>query len=160
MTEWSARICAAFWIASLFCPRRLAARQDRPKIKNVWTWLWALGAVSLAIHTAVAFGEKHGWSHDAAYAHTAQQTLEKIGIDWGGGLFFNYLTLAWWLIDAIAILTQTTWFEGKRYRLVIEWYIAFMLINATVIFGPSLWFAVAVPVVLLLATRRRLLQAK
>ena len=78
-----------------------------------------------------------------AYAHTAKQTLDKLGIDWGGGLYFNYLTMVWWGIDALAVCLKLNWANKRTYRLATEWYLAFMFINATIVFGPNFWIAIS-----------------
>ena len=145
MTEWTARICVALWLATLFVrPQSRAAKSER--VVDWWRVLWTLGAVSLAVHTAAAFHCKHDWSHAHAYAHTAQQTLDTVGLDWGGGLYFNYLTSIWWLLDAIAIWLKIDWARKKSYRLALEWYLAFMFLNATIVFGPRFWVAAGIGV--------------
>jgi len=62
-----------------------------------WTAGWAL----LVLHTLFVFHLVHGWSHHVAYVHTAERTQAVLGIDWGGGLWFNYAAIVIWGIDVI-----------------------------------------------------------
>ena len=36
-------------------------------------WAWTIGALAVVVHFALAFQDRHGWSHAAAYADTARQ---------------------------------------------------------------------------------------
>src|ERR1700752_1372958 len=63
-------------------------------------WAWpasCTGLVALVAHMLVAMGARHGWSHEAALAETARQTAAVYGLDWGGGLYVNYLFAGLWL---------------------------------------------------------------
>src|SRR5689334_13509938 len=75
---------------------RLAAPQHRRTARLTWT----LGCALFLAHVAAAFGFFHGWSHAHAYAETARQTRDRFGLDWGGGLYFNYLFTVLWVADA------------------------------------------------------------
>ncbi len=63
-------------------------------------WLWRFGAATLMLHLLLAFGLRHHWSHASAVAEIAHQTQELFGLSWGGGIWFNYLLVAWWTWDA------------------------------------------------------------
>ena len=86
---------------------------------------------------------EHDWSHAAAYEHTTQQTKDIVGINWGGGLYFNYAMLVLWAADVGLQWRQS---EGQRHFVsrLNEWFCAFMLLNATVVFGPWWWWLVAI----------------
>ena len=56
----------------------------------------------LWIHVAIAFRYYHHGSHREAYEQTARETAETVGINWGGGIYFNYLMLVLWAGDAAA----------------------------------------------------------
>lgn len=93
--------------------------------------LWLAGVVLLAIHIAIAMATAHGWSHAAAAAATARATNATFGVDWGGGVYLNYLFLAVWAAD-------TAWWHAPRppaltWTLRIFYFV--MLINAAVIFA-------------------------
>jgi hypothetical protein len=108
-------------------------------------WLWTLGCVLLWIHVGCAFHFQHHWSHAAAYVHTAEQTAAKAGIDWGGGVYFNYVLMLVWASDA-----AWWWIAPESFRQrpaavnrLIVGFILFMAFNATVVFGsgPPRWVA-------------------
>jgi hypothetical protein len=98
--------------------------------------VWTFACISLIAHVACAFHFYHGWSHDAAYRETARQTAEVVGLNWGGGLFINYLLITGWMADVI------WWWRGlDAYRLrpallVVAWhgFLLFIFFNGTVIF--------------------------
>jgi hypothetical protein len=146
-TRWTVRIALAFYVVALIV--RLNARTRAARI------LWTFGFVAFAIHVACAFHFFHHWSHDAAYADTAQKTAAATGLVWGGGLYLNYFFAFVWGADA-------GWWWGNavsyaaRSRL-IEWgvqsFLAFMSFNATVVFGHGAmrWAGAIATIVLLTA---------
>jgi hypothetical protein len=95
---------ATIWLALLlFCAgeagRWIRTGPGRPARSWAW-WAYAAGAVLCAIHIAVAMAVVHGWSHASAVEATAQQTAAVYGLNWGGGVFVNYLFVAVWLLEA------------------------------------------------------------
>ena len=50
-------------------------------------WRQSVGQV------AFAYNFYYGWSQTAAYRDTARKTAEVVGLDWGGGLYINYVVL-------------------------------------------------------------------
>jgi hypothetical protein len=122
--------------------------------------LWTAACVLLWLHVACAFQFVHHWSHAAAYTHTAQQTTRMAGLDWGGGIYFNYLLMILWAGDV-----AWWWLGPKSFRArppvigtLICCFVAFMAINAAVVFasGALRWLALGVILVLgVWANRRR-----
>jgi hypothetical protein len=109
------------------------ARRVQPGLLRwLWTFAWAI----FVIHVCLAFQLIHHWSHDAAWEATRVQG----GV--GAGIYFNYLVIVVWLIDALwwwlwplRYLTRNKWFSG-----IIQGFLAFMWFNATVIFADDyLW---------------------
>jgi hypothetical protein len=102
--------------------------------------VWTFACVSLLAHVACAFHFYHGWSHDSAYRDTARQTAEVVGLNWGGGLYINYVLVAAWVADVV------WWWRGlEAYRLrpaplVAAWqgFLLFIFFNGTVIFEAGL----------------------
>ena len=99
--------------------------------------LWTAGAALALIHSITAFGVFYGWSHEIARRMTTQQTAALTGIDFGSGVYINYLFLVVWLADAF-------WWWGSprsylaRPRLVsglIRGFIFFIIFNGAVIFA-------------------------
>lgn len=106
--------------------------------------LWTMGASALAAHTICAFHFQHHWSHAAAWEHTRQRTLELTGWNSGGGLSANYATLAIWLLDVFGWQTALDW--PRRHRgwfWFVQIALAFMMLNATAVFGPKYWLPAA-----------------
>ena len=64
------------------------------------------GVVLLAVHIAMAMAIAHGWSHAAAIAATARATNAVFGVDWGGGVYANYLFLIVWA-------AETAWWRAS-----------------------------------------------
>jgi hypothetical protein len=99
----STALYSTIWAALLlFCAGetgRARARARGSSLPWAW-WTYAAGALLCAIHIAISMGVAHGWSHDAAIAATARQTMAVYGLDWGGGVYVNYAFVAVWLADA------------------------------------------------------------
>lgn len=144
LTLWTARAVVAFCLAAWL----LAARGDRRTERGfrVWRSVWTAACAALAIHIPVAMHFEHGWSHAAALEHTAQQTHDVVGIDWAGGLYFNYGMLLLWTVDVGLLWQQREQIPAQRHWIsrLNEYVCAFMILNATVVFGPAWWYAVAV----------------
>jgi hypothetical protein len=115
------------------------ARRPRwdPAVRVAWT----IACASLIAHFVSAFQFYHGWSHDAAYRETARQTQEMFGVNWGGGLFINYLLLVVWIGDI-----SWWWLSGlnsyrlRPRRLLVAWhgFLVFIIFNATAVFADGI----------------------
>ena len=120
----------------------LPARWFRP--------LWSLGALALALHFVMAMQLRHHWSHAAAVMDTARQTQAKFGLNWGGGVWFNYAMVALWLADAAwSWLSPTRWNVARNWHRFLRGYFSFMWFNGAVVFpnGPARWFGLIACVV-------------
>ncbi len=111
----------------------------------VWTRRsWTLGALAMAVHVGAAFQFVHHWSHAEAVRHTAEQTAQVTGWDWGGGIYFNYAFAAYWLFDAFRWRRRKAQTNPPRFQFwATHAAFAFMMFNATVVFGPAYWTWVA-----------------
>ena len=135
LTLWSIRAAAMLYAASV-----IAWLQRRDRSARL---TWSLAGLLYLAHVGCAFAFYHHWSHSAAYQDTARRTAELLGASWGGGLYFNYLLTAVWIVDVI------WWWRGLGvYRGRPRWiqtsvhaFFAFMFFNATVVFaaGPVRW---------------------
>ena len=116
-------VSVALWLKRRDSPARLA---------------WTLACAFFLMHVVAAFQLHHHWSNRSAYQETARQTAEVFGLDWGGGLYFNYLFTAVWIADAF-----WWWRSGLAgYRSRSAWvtvavhsFFGFMFFNAAVVFG-------------------------
>jgi hypothetical protein len=93
--------------------------------------LYTAGCVMCLLHVAVAFHTAHAWSHAAAWKH-----VERTG-GFGWGLYVNYLFVVVWLADV-----AWSWVRLDSYRNRPRWvswsvhgFMAFIVFNATVVFG-------------------------
>jgi hypothetical protein len=156
-TVWSVRAATLLYIAALAL--RLAATGSRGQ--RTARLAWTTGCLLYLAHVYGAFEYFHGWSHAAAYAETARQTAELLGLEWGGGLFLNYAFTIVWAADV------TWWWYGpehyeKRPRWItaaIQTFLAFMFFNGVVVFasGLSRWLgAIATPALIFLWWRSRM----
>src|SRR5207244_1685286 len=93
LTRWTVRGAVSLYLLALVV-RYCAA--VRPAWLRTARWLWTAGYVALVIHVFCAFQFFHHWSHAAAYAATARQTEQVVGLNWGGGLYVNYAFMAVW----------------------------------------------------------------
>ena len=87
---------------SLFAAGETGKRRDAPL--GVVGWL--AGVLLLAVHIAMAMAIVHGWSHASAVAATARATNAVFGVDWGGGVYANYLFLIVWA-------AETAWWRAS-----------------------------------------------
>lgn len=99
--------------------------------------LWRWGLVFYLAHAAAAFHYVHGWSHGAAWQHTAGQVQSVVGWESGAGVWVNYgFTLAWAGVAAM----------GPRLAPgLVRWWrgvFLFMAFQGAVVFahGYSRWF--------------------
>jgi hypothetical protein len=94
-------------------------------------FIWALGCVLCLLHLALAFHLGHGWSHEAAWEHTRQAG------GFGDGIYANYAFAVAWVVDAIWLcVAYDSYFARSRWlHWTIHGFIAFIAINAAVVFG-------------------------
>jgi hypothetical protein len=126
-----------------------ALSRGRNKWDSAARLAWTVACVSLLAHAACAFHFYHGWSHGAAYSDTARQTDEVFGLNWGGGLYVNYVLLIGWILDV-----SLWWRRGldayrrRPWALAVAWhgFLVFIVFNATVVFktGPARWLGLCV----------------
>ena len=153
ITIW---ISIGAYAAGLVTFARSRTRQNRDAAARL---LWTVACAALLAHVAFAFHNYHGWSHTVAYVDTARQTREVIGLNWGGGLYVNYILVLGWVADLL-----WWWLGGiDSYRrrpqlLIIAWhaFLIFIIFNSTVIFesGATRWAGLLVCVVLCVACGR------
>jgi len=140
LVRWTVRVALLLYALALFL--RLGHRLRIARLA------WTAGFLAMVLHVAAAFHVVHGWSHADAYAETARKTAAQVGLDWGGGVYLNYLFVAVWLADVLGWWRGLAAYEARPRA--VEWavqgFLFFMAFNATVVFenGPTRWVAVAV----------------
>lgn len=104
-------------------------------------------------HVSAAFHYVHHWSHTTASLATARDTAAVTGLDWGGGLYLNYLFVLIWLADTGWWCRDPVLYQ--RRPAAIEWgvqgFLGFIVFNATVVFkaGPVRWAGIAASLLVL-----------
>lgn len=139
IVRWTARLAAAAYLA------RVSIDGIAPRSSRAQRWnrvIWAAGCAIFLAHVAAAFHFYHGWSHAAAFEHVRQQTLQLTGFDSGFGLYLNELIAVWWTIDVILWARNPRWPENRWAYWSLHGFFAFMMFNATVVFGPRGWIFV------------------
>jgi hypothetical protein len=144
LTRWTIRLALGLYVLAVAV--RLDAQRRRPWLRGA-RLAWTLGCLLYLGHVVCAFHFYHGWSHAAAYRETAGQTAELFGLEWGGGLYFNYAFTIAWVADVC------WWWRGiEQYESRPRWaealmqgFFAFMAFNGTVVFGHGLvrWLGLA-----------------
>lgn len=135
--RWTIRISmgcyALYLVLSLTRPQRIRTRRA----------LWTGGCLAFLAHFIVAFQFAHRWSHQHALEDTARQTGELMGWEFGEGIYFSYLFLAIWLLDA-----AWWWVSPSSYSRRSPWlsclvhtYILFIAANGCIVFesGVTRW---------------------
>jgi hypothetical protein len=156
LVTWSARVVVAFYLLRLATDVLIAdpTRRDR------WgRWAWTAGCLVYLVHVAFAFQFLHHWSHAAAVEHAARRTLDVVGFEFGGGIYVNYVFTLLWVADV------GLWWRRSRagtpvspiYYWAIQAIFGFMMLNATVVFGPAFWKWVAVAALVAILGLRMLL---
>ena len=145
LTRWTVRLAIACYIGRVALDLRRLGTIDSNRVGQTARWLWTVGGAFYLAHVLCAFSFVHDWNHGHALKHTAAQTKELTGVDWGGGLYLNYAFTLFWLGDIVV-----WWFgdvnahcRGRGYFWTLHGVFAFMVFNATVVFGPPVWRWVA-----------------
>ncbi len=136
IVRWTARLAAAAYLA------RVSMDGIAPHSRQAQKWnrvIWTVGCAIFLAHVAAAFHFYHGWSHAAAFEHVRQQTLRQTGYDSGFGLYLNELMAIWWTVDAVCWAQNLRWPENRWAYWSLHVFFAFMMFNATVVFGPRGW---------------------
>ena len=137
ITVLTARLSLLLYLVALLAmllgaPRRSLAKR-----------LWTAGFAVYVMHVIAAFQGVHGWSHDAAWAATAEQTAAAIGVANGAGLWVNYLFTVIWGADVAWWWVRPESYENRSWRAAagVHAFMAFMFFNGAVVFaqGPSRW---------------------
>jgi len=134
---WTVRASVGCYVAALWRWLFFTGNDDR-----IYARCWFISWVLCVIHVICAFHFRHQWNHDKAIQHTAEMTENVVGISWGGGLYINYVFLVCWGCSAIPGLVgkaltprATSWLTTGLHL-----FVAFMMFNATAIFGPAWWW--------------------
>ena len=114
----------------------LALSRKKPNLEPKARLAWTIGCLSLLIHVVCAYQFYHHWSHDSVYRETSRQTAEVIGLEWGGGVYFNYALIVCWVLDVAWWQRGPEGYRRRSALLNVMWqaFLMFMIFNATVVF--------------------------
>jgi hypothetical protein len=105
-------------------------------------WCWTLAWAAYGVHLGFA-AEFHGWSHDAAVAHTDRRTG-----GYGHGIHVSHLFTLLWTLDVIAWWARPAAYAARPvwWGTALHAFMAFLWFNATVVYetGPIRWAGLAV----------------
>lgn len=123
---------------------------------------WLMGWAICFGHVLLAFHLAHQWSHDRAVEATAKQTADLVGFPFGGGVWINYGFLAIWGGDAAWRwrVPSRYWMRSARCHWAIIGFLAFIVFNATIVFGGWPGRIVGVAAVVIVLVRKRLLHSE
>lgn len=112
LSLWAIRLAFLALLISLWM--HLAGRRatDRPVAR-----LWLIGAILALAHSLGSLWSFHGGSHMAAVEATASQTELLLGFRFGAGIYFNYLFVGLWGLDAVLRMVCS-----DRYHRMPRWY--------------------------------------
>ncbi len=130
---WSIRCSLVLLVATLMA-WLLKRAESRPGLAV--RVMWTLSFLFFVLHVAASFHFVHHWSHREAYLATAKETGELMGVEFGEGVYFNYLFLAAW-----ASHLWFTWFPAPANNLFVRTaqqifllYMSFIAFNGVVVF--------------------------
>lgn len=128
---WAIRLAVVAMFVT-FALQLMGWKETSPAVRNIWFF----GAISALAHSFGALLAFHGGSHQVALQATAKQTQELMGFSFGAGLYFNYVFVLVWLIDAIArmVIPQAYSGWGFAYRVFVYGFLGFIAFNGTVVF--------------------------
>jgi hypothetical protein len=160
LTRWSVRLALVLYLVAILA---FLARSPRNSDRREARLVWTAGCSVMWLHFAAAFQFYHHWSHLVAYQATARDTEVVLGRPFGGGVYFNYLFAALWTADVLRLWLPRRWSGSSRWpslAWVTHAFLAFIVFNATVVFGEGIvrWAGLAAFVALamvLLSQRAR-----
>ena len=143
IVRWSVRLSVFCYLAFCLSNSPSDSTDQTTQSKRLFR-IWTLGLIFFLIHFVTSMGFAHQWSHQTAYESTASQTEAVTGWNWGGGIYFNYFFSLVWIADvAMWWKNGLRWLNYRRYQTGLHCFFAFIIINATVVFGPRFWWMVA-----------------
>ena len=126
MIVWTIRLACIFYVIAV-------AQILRRRPARVY---WIIGCALYLAHVAAAFQYAYHWSHEFAVQEIARQTEALFGINWGGGIWFNYAFTAIWSADALwwLIAAQSRAERPGWLGIAMHYFMAFMFVNGAIVF--------------------------
>lgn len=140
IVRWTARAFVACYLIRIGLDAR--GLRDRSS-QRVARWIWSLGCIICWTHFAVAFQLAHHGSIREAYQHVLEITARSAGFVTGVGLYVNLGFGILWVADVAFWWRNIGWSERPVPYWAVQVIFAFLIFQATVVFGPSFWTLVA-----------------
>ena len=139
LVRWAVRLAVACYAARVLMD---AAALGSQRLRCA---VWTAGFAFYLAHVAAAFQVVHRWSHADAVRATARQTAAVVGLDWGGGVWVNYAFTLLWAADVVAWHAVGPDYpcRFRKTHRTVQATFAFLVFNATAVFGPAFWRPVA-----------------
>ncbi|HYO62667.1 MAG TPA: hypothetical protein VER08_03320 [Pyrinomonadaceae bacterium] len=154
-TVWLALLGYAAGASALLLARGREEPAARGRLRKFARGAWTFGCAWFLAHVASAFNFQHGWSHAHAYAETARQTGEVVGVSFGAGVFVSYVFTLLWAADTLWWWLAPDSHERRPRFLDVVWHALFFFIvfNGTVVFerGPARWLGLLITAALVAA---------
>lgn len=94
-----------------------------------------IGSLLTWTHIVVAYQIAHGGSHAEALHHTAEVTRQTFGVSVAAGLYVNFAFAGVWTFDACGRLWGRYDCWPRLWRRSVHLFLAFIVFQATVVFG-------------------------
>lgn len=134
----------------------------RPKQQShleIASGVWLIGSFASLLHAIATMVLVHQGSHDAAVEHTAQQTEDLLGIAVGSGIYFNYVFVLVWLLDAFwwTAAPRSYRTRNRGWNWFVYGFLIFIAINGSIVFesGWIRWFSLGGAIVLGFLAKQR-----
>ena len=98
--------------------------------------VYAVGAFIMAIHIVCSYGIAHEWSHQAALDHTANETLDVVGVAVPHGVYVNFLFLIVYVANGVwrFRLGASRMRRPQVVAIAIDCFLDAIVLMATVVF--------------------------
>ena len=107
---------------------------------------WLTGGLLSLLHAIATMAFYHQFQHAAAYQDTAHQTEQAIGVAIGFGIWFNYIFVVIWLMDALWMsgFSKSYFARHRAFNWTIYGFLSFIAFNGAIVFesGPVRWIGI------------------
>ena len=165
LTRWTVRLAIACYLGRVLLDIGVSRSRKTLAAYATARWLWIGGYARYVLHVLCAFAFFHDWSHQAAHQHTAEATarVTRNRMGWGivrqlrvHHILAHRCYRIWWLRDVKFPC------RSRAHLWTLHVVFAFIVFNATIVFGPTLWqwTALATGVVILAILACRLVRIR
>ncbi|MAI69584.1 MAG: hypothetical protein CMM01_01535 [Rhodopirellula sp.] len=151
LIQWSIRVSVILVYLRILIRLWRGGPEDVTQ-RSLEYYVWAGGFLMLVAHVCLSFHFVHHWLHSDAWTRTSTETENLIGVRSGNGIWANYLLLAIWGIDLLRLNRAKAHgrITNRSVDRAVAFFFCFMFVNATVVFGPTVYRYLAFPALTLL----------